>query len=78
MKIPETTAAVVTKSARLGRLPTWQVTKVKSKEEEEVIEKAQKEVRTVHFAKKTDIRLVKCFELEKVSNQQKSCGSEVL
>ena len=77
MKIPETTAAVVTKSARLGRLPTWQVTKVKSKEEE-VIEKTQKEVMTVHFAKKTDIRLVKCFEPEKVSNQQKSCGSEVL
>ena len=77
MKIPETTTAVVTQNATLGKLPTWQVTKLKSKEEE-VIGKAQKEVMTVHFAKKTDIRLVKCFEPEKVSNQQKSCGSEVL
>ena len=77
MKTPEATAAVVIKSARLGRLHTWQVANVKSKEEE-VIEKAQKEVVTVHSAKKTDIRLVKCFELEKISNQQKSCGSEVV
>ena len=50
VKIPEATAAVVTKSARLGRLPTWQVTKVKSKEEE-VIEKAQKEVMNCSFCR---------------------------
>ena len=63
VKIPDATDAIVTKCARIERMPTWQVTNIKSKEEE-IIEKAQKEVIHVHFATKMDLCRLKYSELE--------------
>ena len=53
MKIPDAKAAVVKKWEKIDKLPAWQLTKVKSKNE--VILEAQKEQRTVHFATLMDI-----------------------
>ena len=56
MKIP---AAVDREWEKLEKMPTWQLTKVKSKKE--FILEAQKEERTVHFATLMDIcHLKKC------------------
>ena len=53
MKIPDAKAAVDKEWGKLEKLQAWQVTKVKSKEE--VIQKAPKEGRTVHFATVMDV-----------------------
>ena len=53
MKIPDAKAQVDKEWGKHEKLPAWQVTKVKSKEV--VIQKAQKEGRTVHFAPVMDV-----------------------
>ena len=55
MKIPDVKAAVDEEWNKLEKMPAWQVMKVKSKKQ--VIEKAQKEGRTVHFATQMDFCL---------------------
>ena len=62
LKIPDAKAAVDKKWDKLEKLVAWQMKKVKSKKKE-VIEKARKEGRTVHFASLLDISL-KNSELE--------------
>ena len=63
MKIPDAKAAVDKEWEQLEKLPAWHVTKVKSKKKE-IIEKAQKEKRTVHFATLMDLCHLKNSELE--------------
>ena len=62
MKILDAKAAADKELEKLRKLPAWQVTKVKSKKE--VIEKARKEGRTVHFATSMDLCHLKNSELE--------------
>ena len=62
MKILDAKAAADKELEKLRKLPAWQVTKVKSKIE--VIEKARKEGRTVHFATSMDLYHFKNSELE--------------
>ena len=62
MNIPGAKAAVDKEWEKLEKLPAWQVTEVKSKKKN--IEKAQKEGRTVHFAKLMDLCHLKNSELE--------------
>ena len=57
MKIPDAKVAVKNEWDKLDKLPSWQMTKVKSKKE--VIEEPQKEKRTVHFTALMDICLLK-------------------
>ena len=62
MTIPGAKAAFDKELWKLEKLPAWQVTKVKSKEE--VIQKAQKEGRTVQVATVLDVCHPKNSELE--------------
>ena len=62
MKISDTKAAVDKEWEKLVKLQAWQVTRVKSNTE--IIEKAQKEKRTVHFATLMDLCHLKNSELE--------------
>ena len=59
LKIPEAKAAV---DKEWEKMPAWQLTKVRSKTE--VIQKAQRERRTVHFATLMDICHLENSELE--------------
>ena len=47
---------------KLGKLPAWQLTKVRNKKE--VIEEARNKDRKVHFASLMDLRHLKNSELE--------------
>ena len=60
MKIPDAEAAVDEAWKNLGKLPAWQMTKVKSKRE--VIQEAQREPRTIHFVSLMDICYLKSAE----------------
>ena len=53
MKIPDSKAAEDKEWDTFEKLPVWQVTKAKNKKD--VIQKTQKEQRTVHYATLTDI-----------------------
>ena len=62
MDIPDAQAAVDKEWEKLEKLPAWQMTKVKSRSD--VIQEAQKEQITVHYATLMDICHLKNAELE--------------
>ena len=55
---------------KLGKLPAWQLTKVRNKKEE--IEEARNEDRKVHFASLMDLHHLKNSELEPQYSQYKA------
>ena len=74
MKILDASPAFDKESDKVEKLPAWQVTKVKSKKE--VIEKAQKEGRTVHVATMRNLCHLKKLEMEQqFKNYKRSGGS---
>ena len=63
MKTPVSKAAVDKEWEELKNVPLWHASRVKSKQE--VVEQAQKECKTVHFAMLTDLCHLKNSELDK-------------
>ena len=71
MKIPAAKAAVDKELEKLGKIPAWDLTKVRSKSE--VIEEARTKGIKVHFASLLDICRLKKAELEtKAPKKQRS------
>ena len=64
MKIPDAQAAADKEWEKLEKSPAWQITKVKSKRE--VIQEAQREQRTVHFATLMDICHLKIVKISEI------------
>ena len=62
MKMPAAKAAVDKEREKLGKIPAWDLTKVRNKSD--VIDEARKEGRKVHFASLMDICHLKNAELE--------------
>ena len=62
MTIPEAKAAVEKEWEKLEKLPAWQLTKVRNKNE--VIAEARTKGRTVHFVSLMDLCNLKNWELE--------------
>ena len=62
MKIPGAKTAADKELEKLEKMPAWQLTKVRSKKE--VIQEAQRDGRTVHFAALMDISHLNNSELE--------------
>ena len=62
LKINESEVCSGKRMGKLGKLPAWQLTKVRNKKE--VIEEARNNDRKVHFASLVDLRHLKNSELE--------------
>ena len=82
LKIPDAQAAVDKEWGKLKQMPARQVT-TKNKNKKEVIENAQKEGRTVHFATLTDSCHLRISELEQEFQKKKktkgvSCSEVML
>ena len=69
MKIPDAKAAVDKEWKKFETIPAWQLEKVKSKRE--VILKAQRDKKKVHFAALMDISHLKSAELEPIFQKYK-------
>ena len=76
MKISDAKAAVDKEWEKLEKMPAWQVTKVKSKTD--VIQKAQQEGGTFHFASLMDLCHLKNLELEQQKKKVVSCSEVTL
>ena len=74
MKIPEAKAAVEKESGKTEKIPAWQLTKARSKED--VIDEARNKGRKVHVASLMDLCHLKNSELE--PQYQKYKGRVVL
>ena len=76
MKIPDAKAAVEKEWEKLEKIPAWQLTKVRNKNE--VIAEATNEGREVHFASLMDLCHLKNSELEpQFQNTKAASYSEV-
>ena len=69
MKIQDSKVAVDKEWEKLEKKSVWQLTKIRSKRE--VIQKAQKEGRTIHFGTLVDIYHLKNAELEQKCQKYK-------